>query len=386
MFNPHASTTIRPTAGRDVSFPILHGQMSIKMVMGHYGPIHSDLRKYVRTENKPSTHFMPLDISAECQTKPFAFAVRDAEMIATHYEQVKTGRIRAIKMTDLPDLLCSSQYETVNMENGRPVLLGKGGNGTAFLGRCKETNQLVTLKFAHKANPLNTNSGVYSALIECGVHKRAYEAVQRAESKGEIVAKVPQIYGILKLKDRSEYLRKYFSYIIVSEFIGLVPNNPVALTWDKAVALNKKNPAVFDDASFINMLCALIRTTEILVENNMMHADIKGNNILIGIHGGKPVPYLIDFGNAFEQIEENVIIYNLDKHDWLDPYLYQGSAPTKTGDLYSMWVLMDKSSARMERLYHLRELARWQKKIPVSKRLTHKQARVVLQNTKVTSS
>ena len=378
MFSTRSLIPTAPTPG---NFTNLHGEMSIKMWLGLYGPIHSDLKRYVDGEKKPFTHDMPLNIAAECQTKPFAFDVRDGEMIATHYEQVKTRRIRAIEMTDLPDLLCSSQYETVNMENGRPVLLGKGGNGTAFLGRCKETNQLVTLKFAHKANPLDTYSGAYSALLECGVHKRAYDAVQRAESKGERVAKVPQIYGVLKLKAGSEYLRKYFSYIIVSEFIGLVPNNPVALTWNKAVALNQVNPAIFDDASFIDMMCELIRTTEILVENNMMHADLKGNNILVSIHGGKPVPYLIDFGNAFEQIEEKDIIYNLDK-DWLDPYLYQGPVPTKTGDLYSMWVLIDKSTARMGRLYHLRELALWQKKRPVSERLTHKKACVVLQNTK----
>ena len=160
-----------------------------------------------------------------------------------------------------------------------------------------------------------------------------------------------------------------------------MPNHPVALTWDKAVDLNRENPTVFDDATFIHMLCALVRTTEILVENNMMHADIKGNNILIGIHDRKPVPYLIDYGNAFEQIEENSRIYNVTTHDWLDPYLYQGPAPTRTGDLYSIMVLIDESTATMGRLYSLRHIACWQRMIPVSKRLTHGQALILLRFT-----
>ena len=380
MSSTHATAPTTP--GRN-KFPILHGEMSIKMWMGRYGPIHSDLRKYVDGENKPRTNLMPLDLSAECQEKPFSFDIQDGEMMETYLKEVESTRIRAIQLTDLPNLLCSSQYETVNGENGKPVILGRGGNGTAFHGRCKETDQLVTLKFENKDDPSSTSSKALSALEECAVQKRAFEAVQLAESKGECVAKIPKVYGVLKLKDESEYLRAYHSYIIVTEFIGFVPNNPVALTWNKAVDLCMENDTVFDNATFANMFCALIRTTEILVENHMMHADIKGNNILICIHDSKHVPYLIDFGNAFEQIETKIRIYDVDDCDWLDPYLFQGDAPTKTGDLYSLMVLIANATDDMERMKPMADLACWYRGTTVDKCFNHSQVLLKIQHLKL---
>ena len=158
---------------------------------------------------------------------------------------------------------------------------------------------------------------------------------------------------------------------MVSEFISFMPNYPVSLTWQKAVELNMEMN-VFEDREFNDMLCSLIRLTELIMEGDMMHADLKSDNLLITIIEEKPFPVLIDYGNSLEQIVSTERKREHNKN-FLDPFIFLSDAPPKTADLYSVMILIDKSTRKMKRMLELGDIARDFMKEPLEGRCDHEE-------------
>ena len=349
-----------------LTYKDLHDEMVNSVHNGEFGHLNARVKTYLENTKSTSSQELlmkPLDIAKECESKTGAFDVKDGKLMRVYHEAHNKGDFMSLSADDVPSVLCSSAYETIQGEDGHPVILGQGRNGVTFLGRCKDSNKLVVFK-------LSWNKRAFGIVRECGLQKRAYDAMNDAD-EGELVAKVPKLHGVLKFRELSPYRLRCNMYIVVSEFIGFLPKYPATLTWQKAVELNEEM-SVFEDREFNDMFCSLIRLTELIMKRDMMHADIKSDNILISIIEGKPVPFLIDYGNSLEQIQ-----YTKSKQEhnkkFLDPFIFLCDAPPKTADMYSVMILMDKSTAKMKRMSELGDVARDFMKQPLEGRCDHKE-------------
>lgn len=150
----------------------------------------------------------------------------------------------------------------VNKRYSIKLKLGKGSCGAVYLARDRARDTYVAIKVAHK--------GDYFLEQE----KKAYKKI----NSGNLYPGMPELYGSFRHEDIYDCL--------VIQRLGRKS------LWDIYVARNR----VFSDQTIMLLGAQLVSRLEVLHYKNVLHRDLKPDNIIPGLRGESDTIYLIDFG------------------------------------------------------------------------------------------
>ena len=151
---------------------------------------------------------------------------KDCMKLPAHKEQqylkdlVKKDMFQGPLNPHVPQLL-SSDFFTVLMSKGMPVIISEEENGCVFVGQCLVSNDLVAIKLVTKRT-----CELVTLLQECAFQQKAHEVL------GD---QTPGLIGLLTLKRDSVLNQTCLKYLVVSELCTIVPGVPACMSLRDAV-------------------------------------------------------------------------------------------------------------------------------------------------------
>ena len=239
----------------------------------------------------------------------------------------------------IPDLLSGTQYDVIGE-------IGEGRNGRVILAQNINSKKLVVVKIPRRTR--DNLDYVTRLLNEYVQQKRAYNALIGTSCSA------PQPLGLIRMK--SDSVLQGFLYLLVSEFIPVLPDTLCTMTLEQAVSEHMKGSSVIGEKGWRTLIRYLIQATDVLQQNDIAHNDLKRDNVLLqfGVNR-QPKPVIIDYGLSTTvrskssylpfEISPGIDIYSYH----VGPELFSKSHPLPTSDLYSV--------ARMTQIlgYHIGE-------------------------------
>ena len=136
--------------------------------------------------------------------------------------------------------------------------------------------------------------------------------------KLELFLKSFEITNFLKHENIIDILGIYIKYLDINKFILYILMPLSETDWDSSIKLRSKTKSYYKEAELISILSQLVSSMVYLKKRNIVHRDIKSDNILIFNHIYK----LSDFGEA--KITKNLIkSHSLRGTDiYMSPILY----------------------------------------------------------------
>ena len=237
-------------------------------------------------------------------------------------------------------ILQGIDYELLTVGN-RPVVLGEGTFGVAFLAKDIHTNKLVTIKLFKKTG----NSKLASILREVG-----FQMLIDMESEFSFT---PKLLGLLIFAE-SKVPQNCHSFMIVMEYLSVVPEmeKPIKLSLAEAKKLQREGCDVLTDRNWFKITKQLMDITRDLSDMKICHLDLHANNLLLVCEQSKWNVKVIDFGKCV-LLDKNTRLCGYDKMEssFHGKELANLKRPLPTSDLFTVSVHM---------LYIYRHVLEWQ--------------------------
>ena len=166
--------------------------------------------------------------------------------------------------------LSGSNYVAVR-EEGSCVEIGRGAYGVIILARDIEDNQYVAIK---TCSVDDFNTATKSLLREYMFQWRAHKALENL---------CPRPKGLLIRKAKTKN-NGILPYILVSEFVSLLPGLDMSMNLDVALELAETSQSVLLKQDFLDISMSLIHATNILQTNKICHVDLRPANVMIQFH------------------------------------------------------------------------------------------------------
>ena len=240
----------------------------------------------------------------------------------------------------IPDLLSGTQYDTIGY-------IAKGQYGRVILAQNTTTKEYVVVKIPCE---IRDNLAYVKDLLKEFMHQeRAHNAL-----KG-MACSAPRALGLMRMK--SNTVTRGYIYMLVFEFIPVLPNTLCTMTLKQAIKEHKEGRSVIGEKKeWRTLIQDLIQGTDVLQQNDIAHNDLKRDNVLIQFGlDEQPKPVFIDYGLSTTLTSANTylpfeVTEGRDIYSYhVGPELFSKSHPLPTSDLYSV--------ARMTQIlgYHIGE-------------------------------
>ena len=207
------------------------------------------------------------------------------DSIRTTVRRYKTLKQLFGRFEDIP-ILQGQNYELLTVGN-RPVVLGEGTFGVAFLAKDINTNKLVTIKLFKKKAKLK----LLGILKEVG-----FQMMIDKESKSSFT---PKLLGLLIFAE-SKVLQNCHSFMLVMEYLSVLPEmkKPMKLSLAEAKKFRREGCDVLSVRNWASICKQLIEITKELSDMKISHLDLHAENLLLVFEETKVNVKVIDFGKC----------------------------------------------------------------------------------------
>ena len=223
-------------------------------------------------------------------------------------------------------ILQGKDYELLTVDN-RPVVLGEGSFGVAFLAKDIHTNNLVTIKLFKKTG----NSNLASILKEVG-----FQTLINMKSEFSFT---PELLGMLIFM-KSKVPQNCHPFMIVMEYLSVLPemDKPVKLSLAEAKALQRAGCDVLRKKDWYRITKQLMKITKELSAMKVCHLDLHGSNLLLVFEESKVNVKVIDFGKCV-LLDKNTRLRGYDRNSsYHGKELAKLKRPLPTSDLFTVSV------------------------------------------------
>ena len=222
-------------------------------------------------------------------------------------------------------ILQGIDYELLTVGN-RPVVIGEGKFGVAFLAKDTRTNKVVTIKLFKKKGNLKT----LNILKEVG-----FQMVINKESESSFS---PRLLGLLIFME-SKVPPNCHSFMLVMEYLSILPEmaKPMKLSLSDAIKFQKEGCDVLSERNWAGICKQVIEITKELSEMKIAHLDLHAHNLLLVFEQSEVTVKVIDFGTC-ALLDGNARLIGFDKTKSLlyGKELAALGRPLHTSDLFSV--------------------------------------------------
>ena len=235
------------------------------------------------------------------------------------------------ELHQLPDFQPRERYEILT-KSGESIILGQGTYGTVYLAQDRTTDDLVAIKAFHKRHYTNN----YDAdLREVSWTKQAREVLGNQAT---------ECTGLLLL---NQFGHNYDRVMAVFSLCSVWKGLPVTMPLFQAIHQENLGKSVLSHDQWKSIFFQLIDGVKKLEDADIVHLDIKENNIMLQFEAsGEVTPVIIDFGMAVNPKQCNLTgtfltpVPETERHPHMAPELYTGPKPLPMADLYSVMVVI----------------------------------------------
>ena len=176
----------------------------------------------------------------------------------------------------------------VIQRNNRPYMMGSGLYGDVFLAQHRQSGMHVAFK------TFGVHKTIVEVLKECGFHKKAQPALAQ---NGFTPA---TFLGLLKIKQDSRLLAKYFPIVSVIRVASLVEDVPLCLPLSQAIKMLRKGKVDIKPHQWRHIMNLIVRAVQVLNGVGIRHGDYHRGNLCITYDSYQSHYHLavLDFGEA----------------------------------------------------------------------------------------
>ena len=210
---------------------------------------------------------------------------------------------------------------------------GEGTFGEVYVAYDLTSNQLVVMKVLKESD--------HQKLLKDQLREYMYQHIAYSVLSGP--CRAPKPHGFFCLKNDSLLRNYYCSYIMVSEYISVLPLSCASLTLDKALKEHSTGRPILTSKAWRDVSLALIEAATTLHQHDLYHNDLKANNIMLSFTEDHRIePVILDYGLASRSSgngDNPKYMYedgDRESYPHIAPELYHQADPIPTSDLYSI--------------------------------------------------